>query len=116
MAASEPIGPGEVLVKVPEQLVLSSIKALQEPHLVDVFSETFYHAEGCWEDRVLNTYCLYLCSTEDKGNIFYEMVQHMSKEIDIACFWDEKEIDSFKDQCMRTAARIDLEAFEHEWK
>ena len=84
------------------------MKALQEPHLVDVYCHQFYNEAGVWEDRVLLTYCLYLCSVEAKDNIFYHMVQHMSKEIDIACFWPAEEIDLFRDKLMKTAVRLDI--------
>lgn len=48
MATTHPIGPKEVLVEVPEALILSSIKAIQSPNLSDVFDEPFYHEQGNW--------------------------------------------------------------------
>lgn len=43
----------------------------------------------CWEDRILLTYCLFLVSSKAVNNIFYDMVQHMPKDIDVALFWAE---------------------------
>lgn len=66
----------------------------------------------CWEDRILLTYCLFLVSTKATHNIFYEMVQHMPKDIDVALFWDEEELDLLKDKTVKCAAAIDLKSFE----
>ena len=109
------IGPKLLLVEVPESLILSSIKALQTVDLSDVFSEPFYNEENTWQDRVLTTYLLYLYQSGDTSNVFYQMLEHMSKNIDICCFWSEQELDMFRDPTIKTTALKELELFEKEW-
>lgn len=101
-----------VLVKVPEKMILSSMKALKEPALQEIYKDPFYNEHDSWEDRVLLTYCLFLVSTEAKDNIFYEMIQHMSKDIDVAYFWPKEELDLFKDPIVKGLVEKDLKSFE----
>lgn len=50
------------------------------------------------------TYCLFLISKNAKDNIFYDMIQHMPKDIDVLFFWSEDEQDLFIDQTVKSAA------------
>jgi hypothetical protein len=40
------LGGGEVLIRVPEELILSADKARLEPQLADVFNERFFYYEN----------------------------------------------------------------------
>lgn len=46
MAAEQLITEGEVLIRVPEELVLSSAKALREERLAAVFQDKFFINES----------------------------------------------------------------------
>ena len=50
-----------------------------------MYKEQFYRSSSNWEDRVLATYLLWTYSR--KQGIWYDMLLHMSKDIDVLCFW-----------------------------
>ena len=76
----------EELVKIPLSLVLTSHKARKEVELTELFSDKFYKEGVTWQDRILVTYLLYIMS-KDVKNIWKEMANQFSKEIDIVSFW-----------------------------
>lgn len=117
MAADQLITEGEVLIRVPEELVLSSAKALREEQLAAAFQDKFFINESqTWEDRVLVVYGLFLLSRKEESDPWYFMVRNFPQECDIACFWSQEEIGSFRDPTVIAAAKLDLASFEQEWR
>ena len=47
--------------------------------------------------------------------MWYHLVKHLPKEIDIIGFWPEEDLDKFKDLTVKSAAEQDNESFEEEW-
>jgi hypothetical protein len=107
VATKEEIRAGEVLVRLPKDLVLTSFKAMQRPELQDIFNEEFYHYVWGWEDRVLNTYLLYIYGLKETSNVWYHMVHHLSKDIDILGFWSDEDLEKFNDKTIKSAANLD---------
>jgi hypothetical protein len=61
MSVTQPVAGGEVLIRIPEELILSSCKAVNEPELAEAFQDEFFLNETeTWEDRVIIVYCMYL--------------------------------------------------------
>lgn len=61
-------------------------------------------------------YSMFLLSEKDESNPWYFMVKNFPQECDIACFWTQEEISSFKDPTIISAAKLDLNSFEEEWR
>jgi hypothetical protein len=53
-----------------------------------------------------------LLQRKEENNLWYQMIKHFPKECDIACFWSQEELEEFKDNTVKSAAQIDLDAFE----
>lgn len=60
---------------------------------------------------MLLTYCLFLISKNATETIFYDMIQHMPKDIDVLFFWSESEQDQFIDKTVKSAAMLDIKSF-----
>jgi hypothetical protein len=91
MAVKEIVNEGEVLIRVPEEVVLSSAKAFEEPALTEIFrTESFFKFDKeLDEDRILIVYSLFVRSQKDETHPWYQMIDRLPKECDIACFWSE---------------------------
>jgi hypothetical protein len=104
------------LIRVPENLILSSPKAASEMMLSEVFKDPFFTGEDqSWEDRVIIVYCMFLLNQKEEGNPWFEMVRRFPKECDVAFFWSPEELDSFKDKTLKRSAELDRRSFEEEW-
>ena len=79
MAAKENIKGGEVLIRVPEELVLSADKAYQDPELNSYFDKYgfFYQKYGYNDDRILIVYALALLHRKEESNPWYVMINHI---------------------------------------
>lgn len=103
LVAREAVEGPEELVRLPIDLLLTSHRALKDPALANLFSNSFYREGSLWQDRILVTYLLYLLSV-DRDCIWTFMARRFSREIDIVSFWEEKEFGLFADRSVRKAA------------
>jgi hypothetical protein len=117
VAAKSEVKGGEVLIRIPEELIMSAAKAFEDPQLKGIFSKEVYFRDGrdFDEDKILNIYCMMVLQRKDEGHPWYQMIRNFPKECDIACFWSEEELEKFKDKTVKSAAEIDAAAFEREW-
>lgn len=111
MAAKEDIVGGEVLIRVPEELILSCVRIVDQPLLREVIKDKYF-VGILWQDKAMIIYCLFLLHQKDEKNPWFQMVNQFPKECDIACFWPEEELDSFIDQTVKSAALLELKSFE----
>jgi hypothetical protein len=54
---------------------------------------------------------MYLLQQKDENNPWFQMIKSFPKECDIACFWPEEELNTFKDLTVISAAGLDLKSF-----
>jgi hypothetical protein len=87
LLTKEAVSGVEELMKIPIALILTAHKALKEPALEELFTNTFYREGPLWQDRVLITYLLYILS-KNADSIWAHMAKQFSKDIDIISFWD----------------------------
>ena len=112
MATRQKIKGGEVLIRVPQDLILSADKAYSEPALTEVFKERFFIQEKDNEndedeiddDKIIIVYALFLLTKREENNLWYQMVKGFPEVCDIACFWSEEELDEIKDKTLKSGA------------
>ena len=95
MMATEEIAPGEIMIKVPSEQIISTKVAYECEPLKEIYydhPELFGKHIDIADDNMLNTYVLYQISL-GKESKHWHAINCWPKEADILMNWDEEDLE-----------------------
>lgn len=97
--ATEDIGVGEIIIKVPSSLLINTKKAFYSPdlrHIYHAHPEIYGKHNQDGEENLLYTFILHEIQKKEKSH-FYQMIKMWPKDADMLQLWDEEELEELQD-------------------